>query len=58
MKSKGLATTLFWASVIAVVLAVLDALSVSVWLAATTWLLVAAVAAIWAIFTDECKPEK
>lgn len=58
MKSKGLATTLFWASVIAAVLAILDALSVSVWLAATTWLLVAVVAAVWAIFVDEEKVEK
>lgn len=53
MKSKGLASMLFWTSVIAVVLGLLDALSVSVWLAASSWLIVAAVLGIWAIFTDE-----
>ena len=52
MKSKGLAMMLFWASVIAVVLALLDALSVSVWLSASTWLIVAAIFGIWAIYTD------
>lgn len=55
MKSKALAMVLFWASVIAAILALLDALSVSVWLAASTWLVVAAVFGIWAIFTDDKK---
>ena len=55
MKSKALASVLFWASVIAVVLALFDALSVSIWLAASSWLVVAAVLGIWAIFTDEKK---
>ena len=52
MKSKGLAMMLFWASVIAAVLALLDAFSINVWLAASTWLVVAAVIGIWAIYTD------
>lgn len=53
MKSKALASVLFWASVVAVVLALLDALSVGVWLSASSWLVIAAVVGIWAIFTDE-----
>ncbi len=52
MKSKGMAMVLFIASVIAVILALLDALSVGVWLAATSWLIVAAVLGIWAIYMD------
>ena len=52
MKSKSLAMVLFWASVVAVVLALLDALSVKVWLSASTWLIVAAVIGIWAIYSD------
>ena len=47
-----MATVLFWVSVIAVVLAILDALSVKVWLAASTWLIIAAVLGIWAIYLD------
>ena len=52
MKSKAMAMVLFIASVIAVILALLDALSVGVWLAASTWLIVAAVLGIWAIYMD------
>ncbi|MCX6810953.1 MAG: hypothetical protein NTY30_04485 [Candidatus Berkelbacteria bacterium] len=52
MKSKAFASVLFWASVIAVVLGLLDAMSVNVWLAASTWLVVAAVLGIWAIYTN------
>ena len=52
MKNKGLATVLFVVSVIAVVVAILDTLGVGVWLMATTWLIVAAVMGIWAIYTD------
>ncbi len=55
MKSKSLAMVLFWASVIAVVLALLDAVSVGVWLSASTWLVTAAVLGIWAIFSDDKK---
>lgn len=52
MKSKAMAMVLFVASVVAVILGLLDALSVSVWLAASTWLVVAAVLGIWAIYMD------
>jgi len=55
MESKSLAMTLFVGSVIAVVLALLDAFGVSVWLAATSWLIIAAVLGIWAIFLGEKK---
>jgi len=55
MKSKGLAAVLFWASVIAVVLALLDSFGTSVWISASSWLVVAAVLGIWAIFMDEKK---
>ena len=53
MKSKSLATVLFVVSVIAVILAILDTLGVGIWLMATTWLIIAAVLGIWAIYTDE-----
>ena len=53
MKSKGLSMTVIVLSVIAVVLAIFDALGVSVWLAASTWLLIAAVLGIWAIYTSD-----
>jgi uncharacterized membrane protein len=53
MKSKGMAMVLFVASVIAGILAVLDALGVSIWLSANSWLIIAAVAGIWAIYLDE-----
>ena len=52
MKSKGMATVLFVVSVIAVVMAILDTFGVGVWLMATTWLIVAAVLGIWAIYVD------
>jgi len=55
MKSKGLATVLFVASVISVVLGILDTCGVGVWLMASTWLVVAAVLGIWAIYLDENK---
>ena len=52
MKSKGMAMVLFIVSVVAVILALLDALSINVWLAASTWLIVSAVLGIWAIYMD------
>jgi len=55
MKNKSLAMVLFVVSVIAVVLAILDTLGVGVWLMATTWLIIAAVLGIWAIYMDEMK---
>ena len=53
MKSKGMAMVLFVASIVAAILAVVDALGVSVWLAANSWLIVAAVLGIWAMYLDE-----
>lgn len=55
MKNKGLAMVLFIVSVIAVLLAILDASGVSVWLSASSWLITAAVAGIWAIYLDDLK---
>jgi uncharacterized membrane protein len=40
-------------SVIAAVLALLDALGVGVWLSASSWLIVAVVFGVWAIYTKE-----
>ena len=53
MKNKSLSMFAFVLSVIAVVLALMDALGVSIWLAATSWLIIAAVLGIWALYTDE-----
>ena len=55
MKSKGTATVLFVVSVIAVIMAILDALNLGVWLMASTWLVIAAVLGIWALYLDEKK---
>jgi len=55
MKGNGMTTVLFAASVIAVVLALVDAMSVDVWLAASTWLIIAAIFGIWAILTKNKK---
>ena len=55
MKNKGMATVLFVVSVIAVVMAILDTLGVGIWLMATTWLIIAAVLGIWAIYLDDGK---
>ena len=52
MKGKGISMVMFVVSVIAVLLAVLDASAVSVWLAASTWLIIAAVTGVWAIYLD------
>jgi len=53
MKNKGLSTVSFVLSVIAVILAVIDALGAGVWLSASTWLLIAAVTGIWAIYSSD-----
>ncbi|MFA7243882.1 MAG: hypothetical protein WC080_01145 [Patescibacteria group bacterium] len=53
MKSKGLSMTAIVLSVIAAVLALLDALGVGVWLSASSWLIVAVVFGVWAIYTKE-----
>jgi len=53
MKSKAASSTAFVLSVVSVILALLDSMGVSVWLAASTWLIVAAVLGIWAIYTND-----
>jgi hypothetical protein len=40
-------------SVVAAILALFDALGVGVWLSATTWLIVAVVFGVWALYTKE-----
>ena len=53
MKNKSLSMVAAVLSVVAVVLAVLDSGGVGVWLAASTWLIVAIVLAVWAVYTKE-----
>lgn len=53
MKNKTLSGIAMVISVVAVFLAVLDAVGTSVWLAASTWLLVAIVMGIWALYCEE-----
>lgn len=53
MKNKTLSMISMVLSAVAVILALLDALSVSVWLSASTWLLVAIVLGVWALYTEE-----
>lgn len=53
MKSKAISITAFVLSVVAVILSFLDAMDLSVWLSASSWLVVAAVLGIWAIYTNE-----
>lgn len=53
MKNKSLSMFSMILSIVAVVLAALDSFGVAVWLAATTWLLVAVVFGVWAVYTKE-----
>ena len=53
MKNNTLSMMAFVLSVIAAVLAVLDAGSIGVWLSASTWLIVAVVLGVWAIYIKE-----
>lgn len=53
MKSKELTLLSIGLSVVATVLAVLDALNVSVWLSASTWLIVAILFAVWALYCQD-----
>lgn len=55
MKNKGLSITAFILSILAVIMAVMDAFGVSVWLSANSWLIIAAILAVWAVYTDENK---
>lgn len=53
MKNKSLSMVAIVLSVVAAVLALLDALGVGVWLSASSWLIVAVVFGVWAIYTKE-----
>ena len=53
MKNAALSSVLCVVSVLAVVLAVVDALGVGVWLSASSWLLIAAVTGVWSLCTRE-----
>jgi len=53
MKSKGLSKLAILLSVVAVIVALLDSLGVSVWLSANSWLIAAGVLGIWAIYIDD-----
>jgi len=53
MKNKTLSGISMALSIIAVVLALVDALEVSVWLSASSWLLVAIVFGVWALYCEE-----
>ena len=55
MKNKTCSTLTFILSVTAALLAVIDAFGASIWLTATSWLVVAAVLGIWAIYLDTCE---
>lgn len=53
MKSKAVSSVTFVLSIASVVLAFLDALNIGTWLSASSWLVVAAVLGIWAIYTND-----
>ena len=53
MKNAMLSTALCVVSALAAALAIVDALGVSVWLSASSWLLIAAVSAVWSLCTRE-----
>jgi len=57
--TKGLASGLFWLSVIALVLAAMVSLfGMDLWLAGTQWILVAIALAIYSIYLNLCEPHK
>ncbi|HPL01669.1 MAG TPA: hypothetical protein PLE96_01820 [bacterium] len=53
MKNAMLSTALCVVSALAAALAIVDALGVSVWLSASSWLLIAAVSGVWSLCTRE-----
>ena len=53
MRNKTLSGVLMVLSVVAVILAVFDAAGTAIWLSASTWLLIAVVLGVWAIYTEE-----
>jgi hypothetical protein len=50
MKNKICSQISFYLSVIAAIIAIIDSLGVGVWLSATSWLVIAAVLGVWAIY--------
>lgn len=56
---KGLASGLFWLSIVALVLAaVVSLFQVDLWLAGTQWILVAITLVIYAGYLNLCEPHK
>jgi len=53
MKSKELTLLSIGLSFLAAILAILDALNLSVWLSASTWLIVAILFAVWALYSQD-----
>lgn len=53
MKNKTLSGVSMVLSVVAVILAVVDALGVSVWLSASSWLIVAIIFGVWALYCQD-----
>lgn len=53
MKGKASSMTMFVVSLAGVLLAILDSFGVDVWLSANTWLIIAAVVGIWAIYFEK-----
>lgn len=52
MKNKNISWILFALSLIAGLLAIIDSFKVHVWLSATSWLVIAAVFGIWAVYLN------
>lgn len=53
MKSKELTLLSICLSFLAAILAFLDVLNLSVWLSASTWLIVAILFAVWALYSQD-----
>ena len=53
MKSKELTLLSISLSGLAAILALLDAAGLSVWLSASTWLIVAVLFAVWALYSQD-----
>ncbi|MCJ7829587.1 hypothetical protein MUP50_00660 [Patescibacteria group bacterium] len=55
MKNKTVSWIFFALSVIGVILAIIDSTkTIGLWLSATSWLVIAAVTSIWAIYLKPC----
>lgn len=53
MKNKGLSRLAISLSAVSVALALIDSFGVAVWLSANSWLIIAGVLGIWAIYIDD-----